>query len=182
MAQHIVKCRICKQQFDTEKLAQTEWVMPNPRFYYHRNCYEDWKANKNNLKANGKDSDFWYESLIDYLYRDVKMSIDFMKIKSQWTNFTKPDKKMTPKGIYFAIRYYYDVMHGSTDKAMGGIGIVQSIYSDAAEYWIDLETRKTGTLDAIIEQIKQREARPVQTIHRKEVKPVKKSKWDLEDI
>lgn len=179
---HIVKCRICKQQFDTEKLSVKEWIMPNPRCYYHRTCYEDWKANRNNLKASGYEDDFWYESLVDYLYRDIKMPIDFTKLQGQWENFTKPAKKMTPKGIYFAIRYYYDILHGDIDKAQGGIGIVPNIYNDSARYWIDLETRKTGTLEAIIQQIKQRQSRPVQQIQRKDSIKKDKTKWSLEDI
>lgn len=176
---HIVKCRLCKQQFDTTKLSENEWIMPDPRCYYHRSCYEDWKTNRNNAKADGRDSNFWYESLIDYLYRDIKMSMDFSKINSQWASFTKPERKMTPKGIYFAIRYYYDVMHGDAEKALGGIGIVPNIYNDSAQYWVDLETRKAGTLDAIIEQIKKREMRPVQALWCNKPKKKDKTKWDL---
>ena len=178
---HIVKCRICKQEFDTEKLSSDEWVLPSPRFYYHTSCYNDWKANKNNLKAGGKNETFWYESLIDYLYRDIKMNVDFKKMSSQWNNFLKPGKSMTPKGIFFAVKYYYDILHGDKDKAQGGIGIVTSIYSDAAQYWTDLESKKTGTIDAIIEQIKSREARPVQTMVRKS-KIKDKSKFNLDEI
>ena len=110
------------------------------------------------------------------------MSIDFTKFNSQWENFTKPNKKMTPKGIYFAMRYYYDVMHGDKEKANGGIGIVQNIYKDAAQYWYDLETRKEGTIEAIIQQIKQRQSRPVQQIQQKDSVKKDKTKWSLEDI
>lgn len=181
MAQHIVKCRICHQSFDTEQLDKKDWVMPNPRCYYHTSCYEDWKVNKDNVKASNKDIVFWYESLVDYLYRDVKMSINFAKLKNQWENFTKPNK-YTPKGVYFAIRYYYDVLHGDAEKAQGGIGIVNSIYSDAAQYWVDLENKKSGTIDAIIKQIEERKARPVQKIVKTQVETKDKTKWKLEDV
>lgn len=179
---HIVKCRLCKKSFDTDKLSQNEWIMPTPRYYYHCQCYEDWRANKNNLKATGKDADFWYTSLIDYLYRDVKMSIDFQKMNSQWKNFNLPSKNMTPKGIYFAVRYYYDVLKGSTEKAQGGIGIVPNIYKDAAEYWTNLETKKSGTMEQIIQQIKARETRPVKEIIKKIPTPKTKTKWNLDEI
>lgn len=174
---HIIQCRICKTRFDTEK---EEYVLVGQRSYYHKNCYENWIKNRNSAKSSG-DEQFWYESVIDYLYRDVKMSMNFTKIKSQWANFIKPDKKMTPKGIYFALKYYYEVAHGDKEKAQGGIGIVQNIYRDAAQYWTDLETRKEGTIDAIIEQIKAREARPVQIITKKETKK-DKSKFKLDEI
>ena len=36
--------------------------------------------------------------------------IDYKKTKSQWKNFLKQNK--TAKGIYFAIRYFYDVLKG----------------------------------------------------------------------
>ena len=181
MAQHIVKCRICHQPFDTESLSEDEWVMPNPRCYYHKSCFEDWKANKDNVKASIKDADFWQECLIDYLYRDVQMEIDFVKFKSQWTNFIKPNK-YTPKGIYFAMRYYYDVLHGDPKKAQGGIGIINSIYNDAAQYWVDLENRRAGTIDAIIKQIEERKSRPVQKIVKTNSENKNKLKWKLEDV
>lgn len=179
---HIVKCRICKQQMDTDKMDKSEWIMPNPRCYYHSGCYKDWHTNKNNVKASGKDETFWYESLIDYLYRDIKMSMDFNKIYSQWNTFTRPERAMTPKGIYFSIRYYYDIMHGDASKSQGGIGIVPNIYKDAAMYWTDLEARRSGTLEEIIEQIKARKERPVQTIIKQEVPKKDKTRFKLEDI
>ena len=89
---------------------------------------------------------------------------------------------MTPKGIYFAVRYYYDVLKGDVNKAQGGIGIVLNIYNDSAQYWVDLENKKEGTLEAIIKQIKEREARPVKMIQKptKDNKP--KAKWSLDNI
>ena len=175
---HIIQCRLCKTRFDTDK---EEFVLVGQRSYYHKCCYEEWVKSRNNAKATG-DENFWHESLIDYLYRDVKMSIDFTKFNSQWNNFIRPGKKMTPKGIYFAIRYYYDVMHGDKEKAVGGIGIVQSIYKDAAQYWYDLETRKEGTIDAIISQIQERQSRPVQIIQKKTEPKKDKTKFSLDDI
>lgn len=175
---HYVQCRLCKTRFDAEK---EEYVLVGKRSYYHKSCYEDWVHGRNNAKTVANE-DFWKESVIDYLYRDVKMSIDFQKFTSQWNNFIKPEKKMTPKGIYFAVRYYYSVSNGDKEKALGGIGIVPSIYKESAQYWTDLETRKTGTIEAIIEQIKQRQDRPVQTITKKEVQKKDKARFKLDDI
>ena len=175
---HEVQCRLCKSRFDTKK---EEFVLVGQRSYYHKHCYDDWISGRNNVKTNG-DEDFWYESVIDYLYRDVKMSINFSKLQNQWASFTKPEKKMTPKGIYFAVRYYYDVNHGDKNKALGGIGIVPNIYKESAQYWTDLEMRKTGTIDAIIEQIKNRQERSTQTIIKRENKKKNKAKFSLEDV
>ena len=49
-------------------------------------------------------------------------------------------------------------------------------------YWYDLETRKEGTIEAIIQQIKQRQSRPVQQIQQKDSVKKDKTKWSLEDI
>jgi hypothetical protein len=175
---HIIQCRLCKTRFDTEK---EEFVLVGKRSYYHKKCYEEWVRGRNDARTYG-DELFWRESVIDYLYRDVKMSINFSKLDNQWNNFIKPERKMTPKGIYFALRYYYDVMKGSTEKALGGIGIVPSIYADSARYWENLEMKKAGTIEAIIEQIKERQNRPVQTVIRKKEPKKDKSKFSLDDI
>lgn len=181
---HEVMCRVCRERFDTDKLPSDMWVRTNKTWYYHKKCYDDWISNKDNIKLDIDSQGFWYDSLIDYLYRDIKMEIDFKKIGSQWKNFTSPDRKprMTAKGIYFATRYYYDVIHGNVEKALGGIGIIPSIYNEAAQYWVDLENKKTGTLNAIIEQIKEREARPVIEIKNNQTKPKNKNRWTLDEV
>jgi len=174
---HIVQCRICKEKMDID---QVEFVKVGQKAYYHKECYDVWVANRQN--PNGEFSeDFWYESVIDYLYRDVKMDMDFMKIRSQWAHFIKPEKKMTPKGVYFALRYFYEVMNGESTKADGGIGIVPYIYKTSAQYWTELENKKKGTLDAIIAQIQERKSRPVVAL-KKEKKREDKTKWTLDEV
>lgn len=174
---HYVQCRLCKQRFDTEII---EAVIVGQKSYYHKTCYEDWVKSRNSPNAKG-DEEFWKETTIDYLYRDIQMSIDFMKFNSQWASFTKPGKKMTPKGIYFAVRYHFSVQHGNKENALGGIGIVPFIYSEAAQYWYDLEQRKVGTLEAIIKQIQDRQLR--KAVYVKPIAPKeKKPKWDINEI
>jgi len=175
---HIVHCRLCKKEFDADK---EPFTLIGKLSYYHKRCYDDWVVKRNDPKAN-LDAEFWKETIIDYLYRDVKMSIDFKKLNSQWENFIKPAKKMTPKGIYFALRYYYEVQHGDKEKALGGIGIVQSIYQDSKNYWTDLEFKKEGTIEAIVAQIKERKERQVVTVKRHEEKKKDKSRYSLDDV
>lgn len=175
---HLVQCRLCKEKFDIE---QNEFVLIGQKSYYHKDCYDIWIANRQNPNAAEYTTDFWYESVIDYLYRDVRMNMDFMKVRSQWNHFIKPEKKMTPKGIYFALRYFYEVMGGTSSKADGGIGIVPYIYKESAQYWTELESRKKGTLDAIIAQIQERKDRQVVNI-KKDKKREPKVKWTLEEV
>lgn len=175
---HEVMCRLCKKRFDIDA---EQGIVIGKQSYYHKSCYDEWKKGCANAKAN-MDDDFWYEALVDYLYRDIKMHIDFQKLQSQWANFTRPEKGMTPKGIYFAMRYFYDVQHGDIEKAQGGIGIVPSIYNRSAQYWVERENKRAGTLDAIIEQLKVRAERPIQKVTYKTSAPKDKTKWRLEDI
>jgi len=174
---HIIMCRLCKQRFDTEK---EPFVIVGKQSYYHKECYDTWVTNRNDANA-VETEDFWYESMIDYLYRDVHLQMDFQKIESQWNNFIKPDRKMTPKGIYFALKYFYEIQKGDKSKALGGIGIVTSIYNESAKYWTELEIKKTGTIEAIIEQIRARDARPVSTIIRQSRKK-KKEQWSIDNV
>lgn len=176
---HVVKCRACGIKFDTDKLNDDEWIMPKTNQYYHKDCYDKWIKDKDDPNAD-MTKDAWYAALVDYLYRDLKMPVDFAKLQSQWNNFLKPGKEMTPKGVYFSVKYFYDIEHGDMEKAQGGIGIVPSIYKRATQYWADREQREQGIIDAIIAQIKEREARPTKVIHKKTEK--KKPKWDLNNI
>ncbi len=174
---HKVQCRLCKVYFDADK---EPFILIGQKSYYHQSCYDAWISKRNDATA-VLDENFWYESVVDYLYRDVKMAMDFQKIKSQWTNFIKPERKMTPKGIFFALKYYYEVLKGDKEKSLGGIGIVVSVYGDSARYWTELETRKAGTLDAIIQQIQSRQERKVVQINRTNAKK-DKSKFSLDDV
>lgn len=175
---HLVKCRVCKERFDTE---QEDTIRIGKQSYYHKKCYEGWVREKDDPKAKG-DKDYWYEAVVDFLYRDVQMAINFVKLNTQWESFTKPEKSMTPKGIYFAVRYYYTVIKGDKEKAQGGIGIVPSIYKESAQYWEELENKKSGTLEAIIQQIEARRSREKILITRREAPKKDKAKFSLDDV
>jgi hypothetical protein len=88
---------------------------------------------------------------------------------------------MTPKGIFFAIKYFFEIQKADKEKAKGGIGIVPMIYKESAEYWINLEQKKVGTMEGIIEQMRQRVAREVKTVPKKE-KNKNKNRFNLDDI
>jgi hypothetical protein len=92
--------------------------------YYHKSCYENWKKNMQDPKADMTPKQ-WYDSAREFLAKDVRMDVDWEKFASQWKTFLRPSYRpeMTPKGIYFAIKYYFDVKHGDKAKAQGGIGL-----------------------------------------------------------
>ena len=161
-----VHCRICKACIDREN--QNDWVEPSPRWFYHISCYEDF-ANKKGKIMEGDigaevDDDIWKAAVYDYLRRDLKMSLNYVKFTSQWNNFLK--KNMTAKGIYFTLRYFYEVAKGDPSKSENGIGIVPHIYAEGTSYWGERNQRDKGICNRIEEQIRQASEQKTIVIHR----------------
>lgn len=165
-------CRVCKQEINKEK---DDWIMPSRNWYFHKTCYGKFKEGKE-IK---KDSD--YEPLIfDYIARDLKVSYDYYKVHAQINNFLK--NGMTCKGILFTLKYYYD-RNGKEnwERGYGGIGIVPYCYKEATEYWTNIEMRKRGSCEKVIEQIKSlnTEQKPIKY---NPIKTKKKKEIDLNSI
>lgn len=176
MAKHIVMCRVCKKTFDTESLEPSQWIMPSKNFYYHTQCYEDWK----NTASTNKSDDDWRLLIYDFLSRDLKVAYDYHMCESQRQKFVK-DNKCTNKGIYFTLKYFYEIKHNSWDKSNGGIGIVPYVYKEATQFWTDLEWKKRGFMKAIEQQIRERSGREVKKVKREDIEK-SKVKYNLDDI
>ena len=114
----------------------------------------------------------------DYLAKDIKIGPNFTKVKSQWDNFIK--KGQTPKGIYFCIRYFYEVKKGDPKKSDGGIGIIPYIYQEGAAYWMNKEIIDRGICARIEEQIKQAQNREKKVV--KKTREKKTKLYDLSEI
>lgn len=180
MAKGLVHCRICKKEINRSiEVENVDWIMPSRNYFYHVRCYGDWKRKKDDVHAN-LDDDRWLDALWDYLQKDLKMSVDYKKMKSQWGNFLK--KGHTAKGIYFAIKYFYEIKKGDIKKSENGIGIVPYIYSDSCQYWHDREEKDAGICQRIEQQIQERLARKVVTVYQKEKPKAKKGIYDLAAI
>lgn len=175
MAKHVIMCRACGKYFDTESIPREDWIMPTKNQYYHTQCYNDWKKNMNNAI-----DDDWVDYIYDFLARDLKVSYNYLMCETQRKKFIK-DNKFTNKGIYFTLKYFYEIKHNSWDKGNGGIGIVPYVYKDATEYWTDIEWKRRGFMKAIEEQIAIRAHREVKTIKKPTTKK-QKSKYDLDSI
>ena len=94
--------------------------------------------------------------------------------------FLKQNK--TAKGIYFAIRYFYDVQKGDKEKSLGGIGIVSSIYEDSCAYWYDREDKDHGICARIEEQMKQQAEQKKIVVKQTKRKSIREKAISLEDI
>jgi hypothetical protein len=152
----LVHCRICKGEIDRDN--QHDWIMPQEKWYYHSACYEDFGKKKGAIKEGDltieADDDLWKSAVYDYLKRDVKISLNFTKFQSQWNNFLK--KGMTAKGIYFTLRYFYEIEKGDKTKSENGIGIVPHVYERGTCYWGERNLRDKGICARIEAQILQR--------------------------
>lgn len=168
-------CRTCKKYFDIDAIPPDEWIMPSKGWYYHTSCYNDWKKNMDN-----STDDDWVLYIYDLLARDLKVPYNWHMCEAQRKKFIK-ENKFTNKGIYFTLKYFYEIKHNSWDKGNGGIGIVPYVYKDATEYWTDIEWRKRGFMKAIEEQIAQRARREVKTITKPTTKK-QRERYDLNSI
>jgi hypothetical protein len=108
----------------------------------------------------------------DLLRKDLKYDFNYHKVRRQWEKYIKD--KMTAKGIYFALKYHYEINKGDVTKSENGIGIIPHIYEDSRSYWQDRESRERGIVAAIEEQIKQAQKQNVVNVKiKKEKRPVK---------
>ena len=63
---------------------------------------------------------------------------------------------MTAKGIYFTLRYFYEIEKGDKTKSENGIGIVPHVYERGTCYWGERNLRDKGICARIEAQILQR--------------------------
>lgn len=65
------ECRICHMPIDKVKQKENiDWIMPSKGWYYHKECYDTWKAQP------ATDQD-WILMIYDFLARDMKVSYDY---------------------------------------------------------------------------------------------------------
>lgn len=167
----MAECRICKQIIDKEK---DDWIMPSKNYYFHRKCYEDWK------KSEPLVDEQWRSFIYDFISRDLKVPYNYHMCEAQINKFMK-EHKMTMKGIYFTLKYFYGVKKHDWNKGHGGLGIVPYVYNEACSYWVAQEKLTKGIVADIERQMREATDRYKKVVVRKPV-PNKKSKVDLSSI
>lgn len=171
-----VKCRCCGIRFEKDD-PNVEWVMPTRNMYYHKECYETWKQ-KGTITTKA-DEDHWKSYIYDYLGRDLKIPYNYHKCEKQLQKYIK-ENKYTAKGIFFALKYFYEYKNGRPEDANGGVGIVPYIYEDAKNFWISQTLAKNSILEDIEKQYEERKNRETLTIRKN--KKQKKYKGNLDKI
>lgn len=172
---NIVHCRICKGEIDRNIDPEGhDWLMASKNFFYHRSCYENWK------KGVPKNDDAYVSFIYDFISRDLKVKYDYHMCEAQRQKFLK-EHKMTNKGIFFTLKYFYEVKKGSWEKSHGGIGIVPYIYNEACSYWVQKEKESKGIVAQIENQMKQAQERKKKIVRQKKTTK-DKSKINLSAI
>jgi hypothetical protein len=180
MKKHEVTCRVCKERFDIANLKEgVDYVKPSRNFYYHKRCYDNWRAGADGVGSKTEDEQ-WHLYIYDFIARDMKVEYDYFKIEAQIKQFLK--KRMTMKGIFFTLKYFYEIKKGDWSKGYGGIGIVEHVYGDAVKYWVAQENRSIGICAQIEKQMMQARESQVKSINYVKTKKKKKKKINLDDI
>jgi len=165
-------CHVCKAEINKRK---DDWIQPSGKGgrYYHRSCYESWR------QGNSEDDEEFIDLIYDYISHDLKKTYDYHKCNAQRQKFNK--QGMSNKGIFFALKYFYDVKHNDWDKGFEGIGIVPYVYNESCAYWAEQERKTKGIMIQIEKQLRDAAAQEKQVIRKKKIAP-KKIKIDLASI
>ena len=134
---HIVKCRWCKEKFDTDKVDEEKWVMPAKGQYYHIDCWNEKQLpGAIRPEVSGDEGDFtkWRDNICDFIKRDLKGEYNASRISKMMLEYKMKYKDWTYKGMFFALKYFYEIKNNSWSKANGAIGILPYIYYDGTEY------------------------------------------------
>lgn len=176
MAKAIVHCRICKCEFDRNSLVRdVDFVNPTKNIYYHKACYDEYLKKKSDVHSQ-MDNEFWFDAVWEFMTKELKGSLNYYKMKHQWDTFLK--QKMTGKGIYFGLKYFYGIKENSISKCEEGIGIIPHIYEESRKYWTDRETRDRGIIAAIEEQMRAAAQQKIVKINYKQIKKTNKTQKD----
>lgn len=161
----MVMCRFCKERFDREKeIEGLYWVKPSPNMYYHKNCYDNWRGEAKDLGTQIDDQK-WESYIYDFLAHDLKVKYDYMKCRKQMESFIKK-YKYSYKGMYFALKYFYEVRKGDWQKSENGVGILPYIYDESRNYWEKKFVENNSIIESIEKQIQQRYNRPKTLVYK----------------
>lgn len=121
---HIVKCKYCNIQFDTEK---EPWVSVSARRYAHQKCYDKDQASKTQAERD-------YEELERYIKDLFGIQVLNATITKQIKTF-KEDFELSYTGILSTLKWWIEIKKEKMEDAKYGIAIVPYIYDEAREYY-----------------------------------------------
>lgn len=134
---HKVKCYYCGHIFDRDK--EPFMAIPDKaRRYAHKDCYLRAAAIQQADEENRVKLENYIKELFNYKVLPEG-------VNRQIREYTT-EKNYTYSGILKALKYFYEIKHGSKEKAFGRIGIVPFVYEDAHNYYLAIwETQQKNT-------------------------------------
>lgn len=124
---HIVKCKFCNMQFDTEK---EPFVIVSARRYAHQKCYDKVQATKSQAE---KD----YEELERYIKDLFGIQVLNATITKQIKTF-REDFDLSYTGILSTLKWWIEIKKEKMEDKNYGIAIVPYIYDQAKEYYYNI--------------------------------------------
>ena len=143
MPKHIVKCKYCGKQFDTN---EEPYVMVSARRYAHKSCAEEYEKSLSQEEKDFKKLEQYVMKLFDEPFLNAR-------IKKQIKDYKK-EYGYTYSGMLKALIWFYEIKGNSIEKANGGIGIVPYIYKDAYNYFFALHLAQLSNEEKDINQLK----------------------------
>lgn len=138
MAKHLVKCKICGEQFD---LNSIQGVRCGTTRYAHQSCYPEGelvpmeiKVKKEKKKKEKTKEQEELDILIEYIHQIFGDKMSYARVNKQIKEF-KDKYNYSYSGILKSLVWYYEIRGNKVEKANGGIGIVPYIYQAAKDYY-----------------------------------------------
>ena len=123
---HFVKCLYCDRTFDAD---EEKFVKPNKTRYAHFDCYQV-------VKKEEEDR----EELREYIKKIFNLENLGPVINKQIKSYTQDTAYgYTTKGIYYALKYFYEIKGNDTSKANNKLGIVPYVYDEAQKYFDNID-------------------------------------------
>lgn len=132
------KCYYCGEYFD---ITKEEFVKPVSNRYAHKICFEKYAT----------PDDAYIPKIYEYLKNEVKIKYDYPVCERQRASFIKK-LGYTNKGIYYSLKYFYEVKKQSPEKSGNRIGIVPYVYDEAKEYYKNLAAKQRAVKKVIESQ------------------------------
>ena len=125
---HYVKCTICNQSFDRDKI---EFVKTGARRYAHLSC-------KQRQDGTISEEDNARIKIYEYTKNLFKANYNKPRIDNQLNRMMKEQTNYTYSGILKSLIYWYEVRHGDVEKSHYGLGIIPYIYEQAYQYYYSI--------------------------------------------
>lgn len=127
---HIVKCTVCGESFDRDKIQA---VKSGARRYAHYTCLPEGELVP--LPNAVVDQDL--VDLENYIKNLLGDDYNPARVKKQIKDY-KNEYNYSYSGMLKALIWFYEVKGNSIEKANGGIGILPFVYQDAYNYYYSL--------------------------------------------